>query len=193
MKTFKQFLTEQAPQPTVYAIPMGTKLAIKPQADGINWTNTAVVQITPTETADQYNLELANKNTISVVLTPDQTRSITNGDEVVLRYDSNEYVFNGFRSLHQVTEEDSYVTYQKEIEAQIKTLEKKFGKSKKDGRQDWKFSINGQDFWVGFGGLLRGGAVFETVKKGRNVSAAVDDIEGKDLTADFQKFVDKNK
>lgn len=104
MKTFQQFLTEQAPQPKAHALPTGAKITIKKQADGTVWCDSTIVSITPTEHADVYNLALADKNTAMAVITPDQTTAIKAGQEVVLTYQGNEFVIGGYNGMHKATE-----------------------------------------------------------------------------------------
>lgn len=180
MKPFVQFMTEQAALPQTHAGVQGKSVSITKQADGTQWcTGATITQITPDNQADVYNLELTNGNTIKVKLTPDQTHSISKGQEVVATHDGYEFFFGKSADKGQVTE-----AYEKDLVNFDKTVGATLGaaKSRKSGRTEYEYHGIpgiGKPITVNFGGeddpyvIVTVGGKEHDINKGKNMAADI--------------------
>lgn len=180
MKPFLQYFKEQAAQPQTHAGVQGKSVSIVKQADGTQWCdNATITQITPDNQADVYNLELTNGNTIKVKLTPDQTHSISQGQEVVATHDGYGFVF----AESALTE-----GYAQELANMDKMIGKALGvgKSRKSGRTEFEYSGipgHGKAITVNFGGEDDPYVIVTCNGKEQDIS------KGKTLATDIAKYL----
>lgn len=183
MKSFSNFLAEGAEKPQPHAGVKGATVTINSQADGTRWSTGTVAQITPDNQADVYNLKLTDGNTVKVKLTPDQTHSISAGEEVVATHAGYEFFFGKDASNGQVTE-----AYAQELANMDKMIGKALGvgKSRKSGRTEFEYSGipgHGKPVTVNFGGEDDPYVIVTVGGKETDIS------KGKTLAADIAKYL----
>ena len=184
MKPFLQYYTEQAAQPQTHAGVTGKTVTITKQADGTQWcTGATISQITPDNAADTFNLTTTDGNSILVKLTPDQTHSITQGQEVTAVHDGFEFFFGGKSTGGAMTE-----AYAQELANMDKVIGKALGvtSSRKSGRTEFEYSGipgHGKAITVNFGGE---DDPYVTVTVG---GKETDISKGKTMVADVAKFL----
>lgn len=180
MKPFIEFFREQASKPQTHAGVTGKSVTIVKQADGTQWcTGATITQITPDNSADVFNLSLADGNSIKVKLTPDQTHSISQGQEVVASYEGYGFVF-GESAVNEA--------YAQELANMDKMIGKALGvgKSRKSGRTEFEYSGipgHGKAITVNFGGEDDPYVIVTCNGKETDIS------KGKTLATDIAKFL----
>lgn len=178
MKSFADFLFEQATQPVTHAGIKGKSVSFK-QSDGTQWNTCVVSQITPDSTADTYNLTMTDGNTRKVALTPDQVKAVNAGDEVVATHDGMEFWF-GKSPASAVNE-----AYDQKLKGMDAEISKALGgsKSRKSGRTEFEYSVGAKTVNVNYGGEDEPYAIVSIGGKEKDFS------KGKTLAADIAKYI----
>lgn len=94
MKSFSDYLTEKASQPSTHSASEVPGVQVKISSDG-GWSDCTVKKVTPQSASDEAYWEISMGGKVHGRVNPDQVKGLGPNDERVLTIDGKDFWFGG--------------------------------------------------------------------------------------------------